>query len=118
MPQGQDIHHNKPNPMQYYHYCPEALGRTNSVVTIDIFINDEDVPPARMTDRVKKLTTLRVAPAFDAREVLPAHTNPEGVTYRKRAFDVIMFSTGTRLTWEVVVNGKVLAKENISIATY
>lgn len=112
--QGEDISENKPKGVQYTRKLrgPEDLPGNGFVVTVHT--NNEEMPPARKTDTVRPLASIKVLLDTEYTN-LPFWENNVGDRFRKIDFRVEMISTGTSLTWKAIVNDRVLGEEDVMV---
>ena len=91
---------------------PEDIPGNGFIVTV--LTNSDEKPPVRKTAAVRPLASIKVLLDQNYDE-LPWWENNVHERYRCISFEVEMTSTGTSLTWKVIVNGKVLKKEDFNV---
>nr|XP_023901293.1 uncharacterized protein LOC112013142 [Quercus suber] len=111
--QGEIITHTDPVSFKFFLWISKE-SQLEDMMRVDVFENDEQFPPGRQTDKVRRLLTLsfRGNTSFDD---LPTWTNPMGIVFRKLDFAVGMYSTGTSLKWRVTVDGVVQGEQDVRI---
>nr|POE49742.1 hypothetical protein CFP56_76468 [Quercus suber] len=110
---GEIITHTDPVSFKFFLWISKE-SQLEDMMRVDVFENDEQFPPGRQTDKVRRLLTLsfRGNTSFDD---LPTWTNPMGIVFRKLDFAVGMYSTGTSLKWRVTVDGVVQGEQDVRI---
>nr|POE77908.1 hypothetical protein CFP56_09551 [Quercus suber] len=110
---GEIITHTEPVSFKFFLWISKE-SQLEDMMRVDVFENDELIPPGRQTDKVRRLLTLsfRGNTSFDD---LPTWTNPMGIVFRKLDFAVGMYSTGTSLKWRVTVDGVVQGEQDVRI---